>query len=258
MIAWLLPGGMVIAMRTAATTALVLAVAVLATACGRSEVPEAPPQQPAPPAAAPEPPPETISDVIAESPVAGSFSFEAYAYECGGMPVTVRPGADEITLQLPERSMTLPQVEAASGAKYAAGDDAFWGKGINSAALTLAGETIECELNRRETPWVDARARGAVFRGFGQEPGWHLEIHPERIVMVYRYGEERAVTPNPGALVDPDQPLRRWQATTEAHELAVEVEDRGCTDVMSGDMFPATVRVRLDGVAYSGCGRDLE
>jgi hypothetical protein len=53
-------------------------------------------------------------------------------------------------------------------------------------------------LNRPATPWVDARARGALFRGLGQEPGWHLEIHPERIVMVYQYGERRVVTPNLG------------------------------------------------------------
>jgi hypothetical protein len=48
---------------------------------------------------------------------------------------------------------------------------------------------------------VDARARGALFRGLGQEPGWHLEIHPERIVMVYQYGERRVVVPNPGMIV---------------------------------------------------------
>lgn len=245
-------------MRNAATTALVLAVALGATACGRSEPPDASPPPAAAPAPTPEPDRPQLTEIVAESAGAGSFSFEAYAYDCSGLAVTVRPGADEMTLYLPDRSITLPQVEAASGAKYAAGDDGFWGKGINSATLTLAGETIECRLDRQETPWVDARARGAVFRGFGHEPGWHLEIHPERIVVVYRYGEGRAVTPNPGALVDPEQPLRRWQATTEAHELSVAVEDRACTDLMSGDLYPSTVKVTLDGSNYSGCGRDLE
>jgi hypothetical protein len=73
---------------------------------------------------------------------------------------------------------------------------------------------------------VDAAARGAVFRAIGQEPGWHLEIHPERIVLVYSNGEARAAVPNPGALVDPALPIRRWRAVTEAHVLAVTVEDR--------------------------------
>jgi uncharacterized membrane protein len=53
--------------------------------------------------------------------------------------------------------------------------------------------------------------------------------------------------------------VRRWQATTEAHELLlVEIEDRACTDVMSGEIYPASVTATLDGRDYSGCGRDLD
>lgn len=241
--------------------ARVLAIIVLG-GCGRSEVPDTPTPPVQPPAAASEAreeaPPQDIEEVIGERPGVGSFNFEAYAYNCEGQEIVVRPGDNELTLFLPDRSISLPQVEAASGAKYAAGDDGFWGKGIDSGLLTLDGDDTPCRLDRRETPWADARARGAVFRGVGQEPGWHLEVHPERIVMVYQYGQQRAVVPNPGVVAEPDRPVRRWQATTEAHELLVQVEDRGCTDVMSGDLYPATVTVTLDGRTYSGCGRDLE
>jgi membrane-bound inhibitor of C-type lysozyme/uncharacterized membrane protein len=241
-----------------AACCLVLPGALL-SACGRSETPP-----PSPPRAAEAPAvpvteaPQDIAEVLAASPATGAFHFEAYAYDCGEQRLVVRPGDGELALILPDRTIVLPQVEAASGAKYAAGDDGFWGKGMNSGILTLAGEEIACQLNRPETPWVDARVRGAVFRGVGQEPGWQLEIHPERIVLIYQYGERRAVVHNTGAQLEPERPVRRWQAVTEAHELSVTVENRACTDVMSGDIFPATVLVRLDGRDYSGCGRELD
>jgi uncharacterized membrane protein/membrane-bound inhibitor of C-type lysozyme len=236
----------------------ILFLALLLAGCGRSEVPSEPPPGVTPAAElAEERMAEDALDLPPRGPEAGGFTFEAYAYDCGDIMVVSRAGDDELKLTLPDRRLTLPQVTSASGARYLLDDVGFWSKNIDSAVLTLDGEDIPCTLNRRETPWVDARARGALFRGVGQEPGWHLEIHPERMVLVYRYGERRAVAPNPGSTVDPDQPVRRWQATTEAHTLEVTVEDRACTDVMSGDFYPSTVVVRLDGVKYSGCGRDL-
>lgn len=241
-----------------AACCLALPGALLA-ACGRSDAPQSPPPPAAEaPSATPTEAAQDIGEVLAESPDVGTFHFEAYAYDCDGLQVVVRPGDRELALTLPDRTLLLSQVEAASGAKYAAGEDGFWGKGMNSGILTLDGKEIPCQLNRRETPWVDARVRGAVFRGIGVEPGWHLEIHPERIVFVFQYGAQRAVVPNAGVRPDPDRPVRRWQAVTEAHELAVTVEDRACTDTMSDDIFPATVNVTLDGRDYSGCGRDLE
>lgn len=188
----------------------------------------------------------------------GGYEFEAYAYQCNGLEIAVRPGDGNLTLILPERTLVLPQVESASGARYAEGENGFWGRGINSGLLTLDGEDIPCQLDRRATPWVDAQVRGATFRGIGQEPGWHLEIHPDRLVMTYAYGTERAVAPNPGAVADADPAVRRWDAVTEAHTLAVRVEDRACTDIMSGETFPATVSVTLDGREYRGCGRNLD
>lgn len=251
-------------MLAAKQTVLVLALSTTAVAaCGRSERPTEPPQQVKPPTAQldvpsdQEPPPD-LEALIDAGTAVGSFSFEAYAYDCEELRIAVRPGDGELTLMLPDRDIVLPQVEAASGARYTDGEDGFWGKGVDRAQLTLDGEDRQCQLDRSETPWVDARARGAVFRGVGQEPGWQLEIHPERIVMVYQYGERRVVVPNGGAITDADHPRRRWQATTEAHELAVVVEDRGCTDVMSGETYPASVAVVLDGRNYSGCGRDLD
>lgn len=245
-------------MRNATGIKLALALGLSSTlaACGQSETPT-PRPEPTPAAVLPqEPEPENIEELIGQQ--GDASAFEAYAYDCGGMQIAVRPAEDELTLIFPDRSVLLPQVEAASGARYDDGDTAFWAKGAESALLTMAGEDISCQLDRRATPWVDARGRGVLFRGFGTEPGWHVEIQPDQIVMVYQYGQQRVTVPNPGAVADPDQPLRRWMASTEAHELEILVESRACTDTMSGEVFPATVTVKLDGRDYIGCGRDLD
>jgi membrane-bound inhibitor of C-type lysozyme/uncharacterized membrane protein len=247
-------------MRTAAMASWVVAAAVTLAGCGRSDPPAPPPRETAAatPAAETAAPPD-LTEAMARSEPAGSYSFEAYAYVCNGLEIVVRPGKEELTLILPDRTVTLPQVVAASGARYEDGSTGFWGKGINTALLTLDDEDISCMLDRRETPWADARARGALFRAVGQEPGWQLEIHPDRLVMVYQFGERRAATPNPGALTDPGaEGVRRWDATTEAHVLSITVHDQECADTMSGELFPASVRVVLDGTEFVGCGRNLE
>lgn len=233
-------------------------LAAVLVACGRTEVP---PPEPPPATQQPAPRQESADDIeglVESGPGVGSYRYEAYAYDCEGLAVAVRPGDGELKLILPERTISLPQVEAASGAKYADGDTVFWGKGMNSATLTLDGEETNCQLDRQETPWTDARARGASFRGVGVEPGWHLEVHPDRLVFVYQYGEKRAVLPNQGPVEDSELRTRRWQTTSEEHEMGVVVEDRACTDVMSGAIYPATVHVTLDGRSYMGCGRNLD
>jgi uncharacterized membrane protein len=252
------PSGRAMHRTAPAVLALAFAIAGLA-GCGRSEVPREPlPEPRTPGVAAEEDEPPGIHAVLQHDPAMGGLHFEAYAYDCDGLPVAVRPGDGRLTLMLPDRELVLPQVETASGARYAEGEEGFWAKGVESGTLAIDGAEIPCQLDRRETPWVDARARGATFRGLGQEPGWHLEIHPERIVVVTQYGQQRAVLPNPGSVQDPDQPVRRWHATTESHSLTISVEDRACTDVMSGEFFPATVTVTLDDLDYAGCGRDLQ
>lgn len=105
-------------------------------------------------------------------------------------------------------------------------------------------------------PWEAARARGIEYRALGQEPGWYLEID-EGVSMrlVYDYGERDATTPAPRPSREDGATV--YHAATDAHDLRVVVEERPCSDVMSGLPFPDTVTVTIDGRSYRGCGRDL-
>jgi uncharacterized membrane protein len=97
----------------------------------------------------------------------------------------------------------------------------------------------------------------AAFRAIGQEPGWILDIGPgEQMVFRYDYGQERVVTPVP----EPEQTAAGgtvYQASTEVHDLRVEIRDEACEDAMSGRPYPATVRVTLNRATYTGCGEPL-
>lgn len=94
------------------------------------------------------------------------------------------------------------------------------------------------------------------FRALGQEPGWILEIRPEQnIDFRYDYAERRVVTPVPVPEISGRQTV--YHAVTEANDLRIEIVEEACQDVMSGDAYPATVRVTLNGTAYDGCGGRL-
>jgi putative lipoprotein len=149
--------------------------------------------------------------------------------------------------------VTLPQVAAASGARYSDGVSTFWNKG-NEAMLELDGRSRSCQIVR--DPWQDARDRGADFRAVGQEPGWYLEIdNGKSIRLVYDYAQRQATTPAPPPVSRGGSTV--YDVSTEAHRLRVIIEERSCQDTMSGEAFPRAVTVEIDGRSLRGCGREL-
>lgn len=59
-------------------------------------------------------------------------------HACDGTEFLVRVGESEVALRLPGRTVVLPQVPSASGAKYQEGDVLFWSKG-NQARIEADG-----------------------------------------------------------------------------------------------------------------------
>lgn len=117
----------------------------------------------------------------------------------------------------------------------------------------------ETEPPPSNDPWEAARRRGATFRGIGQEPGWAVEIvRGESIHFLFDYGQSSLTATmatgesgaRPGATV--------YEADSPSFQLSVTVEDRPCTDSMSGQEFPNTVTVTFNGNVFNGCGRPLD
>ena len=168
---------------------------------------------------------------------------------CGERDVTVGFVDERAILEVGGERFELAQVRAASGAKFAAPDDAgtyFWSKGA-TALVSLAGELLpECTLAvpRPEQP----------FRARGNEPGWHVDIAEGRLVLVTDYGAERREAPlppgdfEPGAVV---YAVADWDAV-------IRIEDTLCRDTMTGMPYPATVTVDLAERTLRGCGGEAQ
>ena len=137
---------------------------------------------------------------------------------------------------------------------------------MRSLVLALALVACTPPTPSTETPadalasmpsWADAGAAGVDFRGVGQEPGWMIDIYQRnRIVLLLEYGESIVEFP----LTEPQYPqdgATLYQTRSGERMLVVTIRRSPCQDSMSGEAFPATVEVTIDGRALSGCGRTV-
>ena len=126
------------------------------------------------------------------------------------------------------------------------------------AARDTLGGAAPSQVPAGSDPWQAARARGADFRAIGQEPGWHLELEEEReIRFVLQSGERHVFSPVPAPSRGIESPSLFYAVRSDGKTLNLIIERTACEDIMSGERFPATVTVELDGETYRGCGRDL-
>lgn len=164
-----------------------------------------------------------------------------------------------------DRVLRLAIDTAASGARYRGQDSVgtvtFW-EHQGEATLTGTGlPTRTCRAEAAASPWDEARLLGAEYRAVGQEPGWTVEVDEERrIQFVGDYGSTRVATPAPPPATETAAAGANrvtYTARTAAHTLVLEVVRQACRDDMSGEAFPTTAVLRLDGREYRGCGRWL-
>jgi heat shock protein HslJ/uncharacterized membrane protein len=130
------------------------------------------------------------------------------------------------------------------------------------ARWTALGATLlEIDADRVLAPWNGVfyeLTRDRDFRALGQEPGWQLEIRKgAEIRFTYDYGKGTAITPEPKAQLDASTGTRSYHAVTEANDLSIEIVPVRCEDSMSGQPFPATVSVTLNGRSFRGCGGEI-
>lgn len=88
----------------------------------------------------------------------------------------------------------------------------------------------------------------AAYFALGTEPGWTLEITPERLNYNGDYGETKIAVPNPGAR--PSFNGERYVTD----RLTVDVTHATCSDGMSDRRYHDTVTVTAAGKTVKGCG----
>lgn len=105
-------------------------------------------------------------------------------------------------------------------------------------------------------PATGGPVSGPVFRAIGQEPGWTLVVTSDKGVDALAYvGDYGSVHLDfPSAARSEDNTRTTWTASAGGHALTVSAEHKACQDAMSGNPFPATVRLVIDGRTLDGCG----
>lgn len=185
----------------------------------------------------------------------------SFSYGCGGeyrFVATVQENGGAVRLLLPDTTVTLPQVEAASGARYAAGSYGYWSQSEEARLETPERTFTGCISDDGGPAWREARARGVRFRAVGQEPGWLLDVHEDGAIDVEAdYGETVVHFPPSSPASDAVAGRTVYRTETEGHRATVVIEDGACRDAMSGWPYETTVSLDLDGREYRGCGRWL-
>jgi len=161
-------------------------------------------------------------------------------------------------LFLPRKTVSLPQAQSASGARFADEETLFWLKGEESLLKWRGRQYEGCRNDRRAAIWEHAKLNGVDFRAVGQEPGWHLEIRrADTVVLESDYGAARHTFPWPEPVGDSTAPRTAYWMQSGHDELEVVLELGPCYDSMSGQQFETKVTVWLNGRELRGCGRAL-
>ena len=194
-------------------------------------------------------------------PAGPGGTLQAHVWQCSvGTTIHTRNIASPpaIALRTGNETRTLPQVRAASGARYQDATMQFWIKGDSATFERQPGTTTDCRENRSQSLLEDARVRGITFRGTGNEPGWLLEIGPNnRLMFEDGYGSMRVVFQSLPPRSDSPPGVTVHENTSSAQQLKVTLRLQNCADTMSDETFPYTVDIEIDGAKRRGCGRSL-
>ena len=181
-----------------------------------------------------------------------------FMFDCGnGVTFAVRTVPGEATLFAPQalgaEVIRLPQVAAASGARYAEGGVSFASKG-GLATFEIRERTFaDCTSNPGAAQPAEARRRGATFRAHGNQPNWLLEISHHSIELATEVGARRVEFPYRAPTVAGTRTTYRSFVGTQ--ELVVVIDAIRCNDSVSGEQLESTATVTFEGTTLYGCGR---
>ena len=162
------------------------------------------------------------------------------------------PGSPRALLYTPDGVQELTQQTAASGAKHAGGRYLLWTKG-RDVMLEVDGQRIEnCRVSGLQEVLDRCWAQGYHFRASGDEPGWHLQTGPGGTRVTADYGQ--LVLDFPGIPVESLRDGAPILREAGGHVLRLHVAAEPCHNDMSGEPFPLSVEMALDGRSLHGCG----
>jgi len=108
------------------------------------------------------------------------------------------------------------------------------------------------------SPWEEARARGIVFRGVGNEPGWFVEVgqgNAPTMRATLDYGERKVEVTGATPL---SSTYGYGGKTADGTLVVLRIKREACSDGMSDERYPASAELKVGEQTYRGCGRFLQ
>ncbi len=196
-------------------------------------------------------------DSSAQDTDSGSRAAEWNSFQCGDVAVDANFETDgQVSLSLPWARVELPEVPAASGARFGDGDIEFWTRGSDQARLTTADNgSVECSPRDSVSPWTQAMLKGVDFRAVGNEPGWHMEVFEDegRMFLIRDHGADHQVFEDVEVLAD----QAGYRAASADKEVVVRLDQVPCQDAIVGWTSPVMVSLEINGQTVQACGRFL-
>jgi len=184
---------------------------------------------------------------------------QTYVYHCAdNQSFVARIESEKAWVFLPTKTLSLPQIPAASGSKFSNGSATFWNKGKSAIFESTTQIYKNCTNNRAQAIWEHAKLNGVDYRAVGNEPSWSLEItHDQITIFTSHYGQDRYEFETSKPLINTAAHTREYQLQNSSHKLSISLSAKPCKDTMSDQSFSSTVSVRLDNKKFTGCGKAL-
>jgi uncharacterized membrane protein len=131
------------------------------------------------------------------------------------------------------------------------------GCSFSSAQRPLSLEPIDeppAGLVRLARSVEAARPGGMELEAHGSEPAWRVSVSESGIVLARPGAGEPIVFPYQQPVRDGGR-LAYATSLPEGRRMVLRVSNRPCKDPASGETFPHTAYVRLDGEGFAGCAR---
>ena len=158
-----------------------------------------------------------------------------------------------------EKTLSVPQIPAASGMLYTAGDVTFRARG-REATLQLGDVRHDaCVLVPTEAPWEEARLRGVDFRATGDAEAWTLEIRDgQDVVFVPDAGKTRNEAHHTPPQVLPGSSTRVYEFDGSAGPFRATLNPTtDCSGATADEQLTTRVSIEWNGRTFLGCGRFL-
>lgn len=204
-------------------------------------------------AVAADPPPRAAANGAAQG-------LRTLAFDCGSVPLLVVLLADNATVYLPDRGVTLTRLpDGGKGPQTFADAHSRFRLRDATAELDIAGKRYRnCREDRVRAFWQAAQLRGAVFRATGAGLLWTLDVLEPRSAATLRYSAAAGGATlwfrdarRDGAL---DDDATVYNAESADHRISVRIVNESCTEPALPARFSARVLLTLDGHASAGCG----